>query len=140
MTRSSIFPAALLLLTLVIPGCSAGAQSTSAAATAIARGSWGGAGAEATLTDEGATFRFQCAEGRIAAPLHLNEDGSFEANGLFTRSGGRQLDAPAAQKSVTYRGRIEEKTLLLVVDFDDSESDREYTLYRDRDAQLKNCS
>ena len=104
-------------------------------------GSWGGDHAGAVMTDRGAKFDFDCAEGSIDGPITLDREGRFDLAGTYAREGpgparpGREQGRPAR-----YRGRVERDTMTLSVELSGSDVViGTFTLVRDRLPRVRKC-
>ena len=74
---------------------------------AVLTGSWGGEHIRLVVTKTGATVEYDCAFGKIEAPLLPDQEGNFEARGVhvFERGGPAQLGEPALrQHPAQYHG------------------------------------
>ena len=80
--------AILISLGIVIWTGPAKGDDSSAAKTAVSPGEWGGAGVEMSVTPQGATLEFDCAQGTISEPLRPDSGGKFRAEGTFRAEQG----------------------------------------------------
>src|SRR5215831_18349480 len=78
-----------LLVSVMAQGGSCGSPKTkSEISTPIttdkpAKGTWGGEHIQAEITDDGAQFEFDCANGAITKPIVLDNRGRFNLTGTF---------------------------------------------------------
>lgn len=80
-------------------------------------GEWGGEGVAAVIETASATFEFDCAHASVSGGLSFDEDGSFEASGVWVPEGGpiSEQDPPDELEAV-FRGRISGTSMSLEVD------------------------
>jgi len=104
-------------------------------------GSFGGGGAGVEATEGGAALTFDCANGSVEGPIAVDENGGFDAAGLFVREGPGPV-RPDQQRGVPvrYAGKLEGETLTLSVRMSGSdETLGPFTLTRGRVARIRSC-
>jgi hypothetical protein len=110
-----------------------------AAGRALAPGPWGGEKVILEVVAEGADVEFECARGRIGAPIELDGNGDFDLPGSFgAESRGPTRDRAGAATETRYRGHVEGDTMTLTVSVDGKQMGP-YTLTRERRPILKKC-
>lgn len=102
------------LLSTCLAGCSA---SGVAFGGGPVTGAWGGVHASLALTAAGGTITYDCAHGRIGAPLITNSDGTFDVAGFhFREQGGPvRIDQVPDSISARYVGQVRNDRMTLRV-------------------------
>lgn len=135
---SRTLPGTILLLAIGVmgPGCTLDGASPSPDAVgggdsdppmvtddapepmALPEGSWGGQGVRLAITESGAAIEFDCAAGSITVPVLVDEQGQFEAAGVYVlERGGPLLEGtpPPAAVAATYAGSTDGEVMRLTV-------------------------
>jgi hypothetical protein len=102
---------------------------------------WGGQHIAITMTDAGAEIEFDCATGTISAPLTVDPNGKFQADGTYTREHGGpvQRDEPGAV-AAKYSGTIAGNTMHLDIVLSQSkESAGSYVLTKGQAGKVFKC-
>ena len=110
--------------------------------TRVPTGIWGGQGLALVVTDAGAHAEFDCASGDIAAPLAIDNDGRFAADGVFIqeRAGPVREGEEAERKPARYSGRVDGDTMTLEVALTESkQSIGTFTLRRGATPRVTKC-
>lgn len=106
-------------------------------------GTWGGAHVEVTFDSAGGgVVQYDCAHGRIAAPITLSADGTLRASGEHVREHGGPVheDEVPDTHPARYAGEIHGDRLTFTVTLADSAAVLgPYTVYRDEASQLFRC-
>jgi hypothetical protein len=108
----------------------------------LANGAWGGQHVRAEVTDKGAAFEFDCANGTIDQPITLNDKGSFDVQGKFAVEHGGPIrrGEESNGRSVRYTGRVKDKELTLTIsDLNTKESLGSFTLTHGNEGRLMKC-
>ena len=106
----------------------------------IAEGRWGGQHLRLDVSADGAEFEFDCAHGRIAGPLSL-DNGRFAATGTYVLERGRVTmeDSEGGQR-VYFKGQVDGPKMTLSFSLAEDGSDAEtYTLTHGAEAKLFKC-
>lgn len=104
-------------------------------------GSWGGEHIGITATNVAASFDFDCAAGRIDAPVTIGRDGRFALNGVYFpgHGGPTRIDIPRALPAV-YRGSVAGSSMQLSIEIpSQKQTVGPYVLRRDAQPQLFRC-
>ena len=81
-------------------------------------GNWGGLHAGMVVSDTGAEVEYDCAAGRITAPLLLDAHGDFDLPGLYIRMGPGPVpanDSLTPKFPARYTGHTDGKTMTFTV-------------------------
>ena len=133
----------VLSLAALVPGAAAPLEAKDPVKTPRGplTGNWGGDHAGAVLTDRGAKFDFDCAEGSIDGPITPDGEGRFDLAGTYIQDApgptrpGREQGRPAR-----YRGRVERDTMTLSVELPGSDVViGTFKLVRDRLPRVRKC-
>jgi hypothetical protein len=130
-----------LLAALAIIGAPQLAVPESAAGKAkrlLENGKWGGDHVQLEVDAAKARIEFDCGHGAIEQPFSLEQDGSFDLAGTFTREGGPTREQEDRQP-VRYKGRADEKALSLSVEWADGRVEGPFKLQQGRDVHLRKC-
>ena len=106
----------------------------------VSEGKWGGQHVRLEVSGSGAEFEFDCAHGRMTAPLTL-QNGRFATTGTFVREGGpvRMEDSERGQR-VYFKGEVQGSRMTLIFslteDFKEAET---FTLTHGVEARLFKC-
>ena len=113
MTQSPTLIIALMfamapLLLVNSDSCRSSSQHTSVSQSAL-NGTWGGEHIQLEIGNKEITIEWDCADGTITPPLHIDQHGNFQAKGTFRREHGGPIrndeaTAPAAQYSGSIGG------------------------------------
>ena len=104
-------------------------------------GEWGGRGINLTLTADGGTIDYGCAQGTLTGAVHPNDNGEFTATGTheaFT-PGPQNADAKPAKVGAQYVGSVSGSTMILQVQPAGADRMTSYTLTQGRRAKLIRC-
>ncbi len=94
------------------------ATCTTAVPDRVPLGNWGGAHAGMVVSDTGAEIEYDCAAGRITAPLLLDSHGNFDLPGLYIRTGPGPVpanDSLTPRFPARYTGHTNGKTMTFTV-------------------------
>ena len=108
----------------------------------VATGTWGGDHIAMEATDKGAQVEFDCAHGSIDEPLTLDDDGRFDAKGLYAAEspGPQREDQNRQGRPARYTGRVQGRTMTLTISLAESgETVGPFTLTRDRTSKITKC-
>lgn len=116
-TRPRAFRAAatILCLSTVAAACPTNAPGR------VPLGNWGGLHAGMVVADSGADVEFDCAAGRIGAPLLLDSHGDFDLSGLYIRTGPGPVpadDSLVPKFPARYTGHTNGRTMTFTVSGD----------------------
>jgi hypothetical protein len=102
---------------------------------------WGGEHVNLVMKSGGADLEFDCAHGKITAPVKPNAQGHFDLQGTFHREGGPvRLDGPTAGQPVRYVGQMNNDTITFQIHFTSpDETSESFTLTRGREGRLRKC-
>jgi len=106
----------------------------------VPEGKWGGQHVRLEVSGSGAEFEFDCAHGRMTAPLKL-QNGRFATTGTFVPEGGpvRMEDSERGQR-VYFKGEVQGSRMTLIFslteDFKEAET---FTLAHGAEARLFKC-
>ncbi len=84
-------------------------------------GNWGGLHAGMVVSDTGAEVEYDCAAGRITAPMLLDSHGDFDLPGLYIRTGPGPVpanDSLTPKFPARYAGHTDGKTMTFTVSGD----------------------
>jgi len=93
---------------LLVVACAASPNAASRL-DRVPNGDWGGQHVRLTVDDTGGRIEFDCAHGRLGAPLTLDGDGRFDVAGSLVSEGG-----PVPSLAVTLEGGQDAGTFSLV--------------------------
>jgi hypothetical protein len=130
----------LLLFSFSAPAlCSAGSN----AGTALPPGTWGGRGIALEVLESSVRMEFDCAFGRIDAPLAVGAAGTFSAPGLYRPEPGgpgRLSDRPPAGKAALFSGEVHGPQMTLRVELpDQGRVLGPFHLEKSKRAELEKC-
>lgn len=108
---------------LMILGAAAGSAFSQARLKAVALSDWGSRDARVSVEKEQTVIEFSCASGLIKGRLKVDKKGNFAADGTYTgRSHGPiRVGFEPKPEPVRYTGSIKGKTMILTIDFPNSE-------------------
>ena len=138
----------LLVLMIALPTNSCGKERMSEKVKAegalkdrrVPEGKWGGHHVRLEVSGTGAEFEFDCAHGRLSAPLTL-QNGRFAATGTYVREVGptRQDESGQGQR-VFFKGEVEGLRMKLIFSLtEDFKEAQTFTLTHGADARLLKC-
>ena len=107
-----------------------------------AKGIWGGEHVHAEVTDGGAQFEFDCANGAITKPIVLDSQGRFNLTGTFAteHAGPVRRDDDSNARSVRYSGEVkDEEMTLTITDPSTKEVLGTFTLKHGNEGRLMKC-
>jgi hypothetical protein len=113
--------ALLLLGTAAAMAALVGATCTTQPLDRVPNGNWGGLHAGMVVSDTGAEIEYDCAAGRITAPMLLDARGNFDLPGLYIRTGPGPTpanDSLVPKFPVRYTGHANTRTMTLDVSGD----------------------
>lgn len=104
-------------------------------------GVWGGQHVRAEVTDDGATFEFDCAHGAISQAIVLDRSGKFDIPGKFaTEHAGPVRDEESNERGVRYSGSLKDEELTLTItDTNSKEVIGTFTLKHGSEGRLMKC-
>ena len=87
---------------------------------------WGGHGVIMTMTAQGATLEFDCAQGTIAQPIRPDATGQFQVPGTYTpeRGGPVSKANPPNAVNAIYKGSIQADSMYLEVILGDNQKEQ----------------
>jgi len=94
------------------------AACTTSVLDRVPPGNWGGPHIGMIVSDSGAEIEYDCAAGRITAPMLLDSHGDFDLPGLYIRTGPGPVpanDSLTPSFPVRYAGHADGKTMALTV-------------------------
>jgi hypothetical protein len=117
------------------------ACTTVAPRTGPVVGHWGGPHIGMTATDVAASFDFDCAAGRIDAPLVTDASGQFTERGVYFpgHGGPERVDEIPRALPATYTGFAAGDRLTLSITLEDGQRIGPFELRRDAPAQIFRC-
>ena len=106
----------------------------------VPEGKWGGQHVRLEVSGSGAEFEFDCAHGRMTAPLTLR-NGRFAVTGTFVRERGRvRLDDSDEGQRVYFKGEVQGSRMTLIFSLAEDFSEAEtFTLTHGAEARLFKC-
>ena len=108
----------------------------------VALGTWGGAHIRMTVTANGATIEYDCAQGEVASKLTLNAERKFSLTGSHMREGPGPIRIGVTRPSrpARFDGQVNgDEMLLRVVLTDSNESIGDFILRRGSEGRLRKC-
>ena len=126
----------VIFLQSAAPACGPTAPST---LRTVPPGLWGGDHARLTISSTDATIEFDCAHGRVDAPLAVNRNGRFDVGGIFVREHGGpiRVDETLEQEPARYTGTTDGRTMSLMVT--SSEPLGTFTLVLGQEGRVMKC-
>jgi hypothetical protein len=97
------------------------ATCTTAVPDRVPPGNWGGSHAGMVVSDTGAEVEYDCAAGRIIAPMLLDAHGDFDLPGLYIRTGPGPVpanDSLVPKFPARYAGHTDGRTMTFTVSGD----------------------
>ena len=137
-----------LLGTVMAQGGSSGSRkaksgiSTPMTTDKPAKGTWGGEHIQAEITDDGAQFEFDCANGAVTKPIVLDNQGRFTVTGTFATEhpGPVRRDEDSNARSVRYAGQVKDQEMTLTItDPATKEVIGTFTLKHGNEGRLMKC-
>ncbi len=116
LSRAGRVATVTLCLTVV-----AAAACPTAVPDRVPPGNWGGLHAGMVVSDTGAEVQYDCAAGRVTAPMLLDAHGDFDLPGLYIRTGPGPVpanDSLVPKFPVRYTGHTDGKTMTFTVSGD----------------------
>ena len=116
-------------------------QRTPNAPDGVLSGAWSGLHAALSAVADGATLEFDCAHGRIAAPVQLDAHGSFDTPGVYVpEQGGPAAPIEQNGQAAHYAGQVNGASLTLTVTIDETAASRgPFVLTLDATPKLVQC-
>lgn len=106
----------------------------------VTKGTYGGVGAEMTVTDTGASVQFNCASGVITQQLKLSGNGDFTWSGTYTRIFAVPMGPTDSAHVATFSGTARGSRVIFQVNVPDiSVIAGPYDVSRDQASQLAIC-
>lgn len=106
---------------------------------AIAAGTWGGPHVNLTVTPEGFSLEFDCAQGSAKGPAAVDRNGRFKLYGAYVRQPGSP-SVPRETHSAEYSGSVKGKLMTLEVKLTDTkQSIGNYKLAFGQRQRLNKC-
>lgn len=105
-------------------------------------GQWGGEHAGMVVTADKATLEYDCATGRIDAPVQVSSDGRFEAGGehVIGHGGPIRQDEVPDRHPAHYSGQVRGDTMTLTVELTDLKvTVGTFVLVRGKEARVFKC-
>jgi hypothetical protein len=103
---------------------------------------WGGNNIRMHLSAQGATFEFDCAEGKILEPVKPASNGEFSARGTYTPAhfGPVRKDNPPRELPAVYKGKISGDTMQLEILVPNSDvKPPTFNLTKGKDGRVVRC-
>ena len=106
----------ILLFTFYLSACAGSNPQV------INSGTWGGEHIVMIVTDSSTTLDYDCAHGSIDESIKTNEDGEFNATGvyIFEKGGPIRIGDIPDKHPALYSGNIKNKEMTLIVKLTDS--------------------
>jgi hypothetical protein len=123
----------------------ANANSNVAASLApdkLKTGVWGGEHIRAEISEAGAHFEFDCANGKVGKAIMLDGQGRFDVTGTFSAEHGGpvQRDETDNTRPVRYAGIVKDNEMTLTITASDTKKEiGSYTLNHGNDVRLRKC-
>ena len=118
------------------------APADSAESPNVSVGSWGGAHISLQVTEKGAVFDLDCANGVIEGPLALDTRAHFDCKGTYEREHGgpdREGQRPEVHPA-RFSGWSDGKKMTLIIKLTDTgQTIGEFSLTRGQEPQLTKC-
>jgi len=105
-------------------------------------GVWGGEHVRAEISEAGAQFEFDCANGKVARTIVLDGQGRFDVTGTFSAEHGGpvQRDETDNTRPVRYAGIVKDNEMTLTITTSDTKEEiGSYTLKHGNDGRLRKC-
>ena len=100
---------------------------------------WGGRHVHLEVTNEGASFEFDCAQGKTSKPITLDTNGSFEVEGTYEREGpGPTRQGGNNAVDVHFTGTVTGDTMELAVQLPNGEP-QNFKLTSGKQGRLTRC-
>ncbi len=141
MSRALPMAALLAVTTAILTAAGCSAMATQALADGgVLAGDWGGPHIALSLSGSGGQIDLDCAHGSFTGPLNVAADGTFKAQGSFTREHGGPVrrDSPSAESPATYSGKVIGGSMQLNI-VAGADSVGEFVLEPGQAAQLMKC-
>jgi hypothetical protein len=105
------------LMPIALTGCGGASRPSGF----VPQGSWGGDHVELVLDAAHGTIEFDCAHGRMQAPIPVDPDGAFHVAGIFVREHGGPIrdGEPPDQHPARYNGTTNGRRMTLIVTLSD---------------------
>jgi hypothetical protein len=127
---------AALVVASAVFTVSASAQRTKP----VTRGDWGGSEVAMSVTENGATIQFDCANGTITKKLGTKRDGTFTAEGTYMRNGPGPIRVGQEGLAVTFKGKVTGQVMkLTMTDVKTGEILGDYTVTKGQSTRLHRC-
>jgi len=124
---------------LLVVACAASPNAASRL-DRVPNGDWGGQHVRLTVDDTGGRIEFDCAHGRLGAPLTLDGDGRFDVAGSLVSEGGPvPKDETGNARPARYRGRTDGQSMSLAVTLEGGQDAGTFSLVRGGRARLVKC-
>lgn len=106
----------------------------------VPEGKWGGQHVRLDVSSAGVDFEFDCAHGRLQAPLTL-QNGRFATTGTYIReSGPVRIDGKEEGVRAYFKGVVEDNKMTLTLSLSEDGSDAEtFTLTHGAEGRLFKC-
>lgn len=106
----------------------------------VPSGEWGGEHVRLSVESAGAAIEFDCAHGRLDAPLDLDDAGRFDVRGTLVGEGGpARKDETEVARPARYRGETDGQRMSLGVTLEGGEDAGTFSLTRGGRARLFKC-
>ncbi len=139
-------PRSARLLTAALPLFAAAAVAVACSAgfpDRVPPGNWGGLHAGMVVSDTGADIEYDCAAGRISAPMYLDAHGDFDLPGLFIETGPGPTpanDSLIPKLPARYTGHTNGKTMTFTMTvLDGSVAPQTYTVTYGGNPNVQKC-
>jgi hypothetical protein len=107
--------------------------------SSLPSGNWGGMHVVLEVTDNNATFEFDCAYGVVTAPILLDKDGRFDVIGSYVVEGpGPTRQGKEKGSNARYSGTVHDGTITLKVKPDDSDG-IDFSLILGKSGKIHKC-
>jgi hypothetical protein len=121
MTPFRRFPGLFALLLLAIVAVGTASTCPGDIPDRVPNGNWGGAHMGMVMSDSGGVIEFDCAAGRIPAPIPLDSHGNFDVPGLLIHQGPGpiRIDSVYPSSAARYAGNSNGHTMSVTMSVSD---------------------
>jgi hypothetical protein len=100
----------------------------------VQNGQWGGPHVMIDVSNAGATFKFECAQGEATQPLVLDSSNDFQVAGTYTPTSGPIIPGPGGQSRpsypAVYSGTVTGNAMTLTVQYQASDGNSQSQQYQ----------
>ena len=92
------------------------------------------------VSDNGATFQFDCAHGVVSPGISLDSNGHFDIAGTYVREGpGPIREGQNRTANARYSGTVESGKMLLKVKLDNADDSNDFSLTEGKQGKVWKC-